>query len=408
MVTTAIVSTYRTPSLWHRDLRRRPRGLDRRPPGGRAPSRDPVRRSIRGGPPPDPARRARRLHRGRRRAEPRRRSTSSRSSTSTGSGAGATAPPCWTSCGACALPVVTTLHTVLRDPTPSQRAILTELVALSATTVVMSRAAAELLTRVLRRRRTARSGSCPHGVPSLPLVEPDSVKPALGLEGRQVILSFGLLGPGKGYEAVIAALPEVVKASPTALYVVLGATHPDLLAHEGEAYRERLDGGGRSRWTSGTTCASSTASSAVGRSAAGSWRPTCSSPPTRTSTRSSPGRCRTRWARARRSSRRRTRMPANGSPAVAAGSPRSRSRTRSSKPSWSWSATPSCGGPWAGGRTTTATGMTLGRRRAPVRHDPRRRGSACPRAPVAVPPDAGGRRWLTDRSTRCPEPTSRP
>lgn len=137
------------------------------------------------------------------------------------------------------LPVVTTLHTVLRDPTPSQRVILTELVARSATTVVMSRAAAELLTASYGVP-DGKVRIVPHGVPSLPLVEPDTVKPSLGLEGRQVILSFGLLGPGKGYEAVIAAMPEVVRACPTALYVVLGATHPDLLLHEGEAYRDRL------------------------------------------------------------------------------------------------------------------------------------------------------------------------
>ncbi len=137
------------------------------------------------------------------------------------------------------LPVVTTLHTVLRDPTPSQRAILTELVKASATTVVMSRAAADLLAASYGVP-DGKVRIVPHGVPSLPFVEPDSVKPALGLEGRQVILSFGLLGPGKGYEAVIAAMPAVVEASPSALYVVLGATHPDLLLHEGEAYRDRL------------------------------------------------------------------------------------------------------------------------------------------------------------------------
>ena len=81
----------------------------------------------------------------------------------------------------------------------------------------------------------------PHGVPNLPLVDPDSVKPRLGLDGRLVILSFGLLGPGKGYESAIAAMPAVIEAIPSAVYVILGATHPDLLQHEGEAYRERLE-----------------------------------------------------------------------------------------------------------------------------------------------------------------------
>jgi glycosyltransferase involved in cell wall biosynthesis len=80
----------------------------------------------------------------------------------------------------------------------------------------------------------------PHGVPDLPLVDAETVKPALGVSGRQVILSFGLLGPGKGYELAIAALPEVVAAHPDVLYVVVGATHPDLVRSEGEAYRQSL------------------------------------------------------------------------------------------------------------------------------------------------------------------------
>jgi glycosyltransferase involved in cell wall biosynthesis len=137
------------------------------------------------------------------------------------------------------LPVVTTLHTVLRSPSPGQQRILADLVGASASTVVMSAAAASLLERVYGVD-PARLEIVPHGVPDLPLVDSDSVKPRFGLEGRQVILSFGLLGPGKGYESVIAAMPAVAAAHPAALYVVLGATHPGLLAHEGEAYRERL------------------------------------------------------------------------------------------------------------------------------------------------------------------------
>jgi glycosyltransferase involved in cell wall biosynthesis len=137
-------------------------------------------------------------------------------------------------------PVVTTLHTVLRRPTRSQREILTSLVDLSTTTVVMSQAAATMLARsygVDQRRLEI----VPHGVPNLPLVDPDSIKPRLDLEGRSVILSFGLLGPGKGYESAIAAMPAVVEAIPSAVYVILGATHPDLLLREGEAYRQRLE-----------------------------------------------------------------------------------------------------------------------------------------------------------------------
>ncbi len=137
-------------------------------------------------------------------------------------------------------PAVTTLHTVLRRPTRLQRRILTELIDASAATVVMSQAAASLLSRSYGVDPT-RLDIVAHGVPDLPLVAPDTVKPRLGLQGRTVILSFGLLGPGKGYESAIEAMPAVVKAVPSALYVILGATHPDMLHREGEAYRRRLE-----------------------------------------------------------------------------------------------------------------------------------------------------------------------
>jgi glycosyltransferase involved in cell wall biosynthesis len=137
-------------------------------------------------------------------------------------------------------PAVSTLHTVLRHPTPGQRAILMELVRASAATVVMSRAAARVLTGTYGVDDRA-IDVIPHGVPNLPLVLSESVKPTLDLVGREVILSFGLIGPGKGLELVIDALPAVVAARPTACYVVLGATHPDLIASEGEAYRHSLE-----------------------------------------------------------------------------------------------------------------------------------------------------------------------
>jgi len=137
------------------------------------------------------------------------------------------------------VPAVATLHTVMRDPTPGQRAILSELISRAAATVVMSRSAATLLTNAygVDARRV---DIIPHGVPDLPLVDPETMKPALDLAGRKVILSFGLLGPGKGYELALDALPEVVAAHPSACYVVVGATHPNLLLREGEAYRQRL------------------------------------------------------------------------------------------------------------------------------------------------------------------------
>jgi glycosyltransferase involved in cell wall biosynthesis len=137
------------------------------------------------------------------------------------------------------VPAVTTLHTVLRQPTFHQRRILVELVKASAATIVMSRSAASLLTRAYGVD-PGHVDVIPHGVPDLPLVDPATVKPSLGLAGHAVILSFGLLGHGKDYEAVIEAMPEVIAAVPNARYVVLGATHPELLRHEGESYRRSL------------------------------------------------------------------------------------------------------------------------------------------------------------------------
>jgi glycosyltransferase involved in cell wall biosynthesis len=137
-------------------------------------------------------------------------------------------------------PTVVTLHTVLQRPTQSQRRILSELVQAATATVVMSDSAASLLTRSYGTDPSLVE-IIPHGVPYLPLVDPDSVKLQVGMCGRMVILSFGLLGPGKGYESAIAALPAVVQADPSALYVILGATHPELIRREGESYRQRLE-----------------------------------------------------------------------------------------------------------------------------------------------------------------------
>jgi glycosyltransferase involved in cell wall biosynthesis len=136
-------------------------------------------------------------------------------------------------------PVVSTLHTVPHSPSPSQRRILLGLIDCSAATVVMSRSAAGLLRRVYGVDPNMLD-VIPHGVPQLPLVPPDSVKPRLGMAAAPMILSFGLIGPGKGYESVIGAMPAVVEADPAAYYVILGATHPELLRREGEAYRTKL------------------------------------------------------------------------------------------------------------------------------------------------------------------------
>lgn len=138
------------------------------------------------------------------------------------------------------IPIVATLHTVPPQPTPAQRDILTELVDFAGASIVMSNSAASVLSRAYGVA-SARLDIVPHGVPHLPLVAADTIKPRVGLQGRSVILSYGLLGPGKGCEAVIEAMPAVAKALPSACYVVLGATHPDVLARDGEAYRAGLE-----------------------------------------------------------------------------------------------------------------------------------------------------------------------
>lgn len=137
------------------------------------------------------------------------------------------------------LPLVTTLHTVLCDPNADQRAVLDELAARSDRLVVMSERAASVLQEVYRVP-AGRIAVIPHGIPDVPFMDPNYFKQQLGVEGRTVILTFGLLSAGKGIEYMIEALPDVVRAFPDVVYVVLGATHPHVLAHEGEAYRERL------------------------------------------------------------------------------------------------------------------------------------------------------------------------
>jgi glycosyltransferase involved in cell wall biosynthesis len=137
------------------------------------------------------------------------------------------------------VPAVATLHTVLKSPTPRQRRILTDLVSAASATVVMSRAAARLLATAYGID-PSRVVVIPHGVPDLPMVEAEAIKPSVGLGGRKVLLSFGLLGPGKGYELAIEALPGVVARHPDVMYVIVGATHPDLVRREGERYRQGL------------------------------------------------------------------------------------------------------------------------------------------------------------------------
>lgn len=142
------------------------------------------------------------------------------------------------------MPIVTTLHTILKAPSEEQRATLTEIAELSQRVVVMSAYGATLLHDVYDVP-AAKICRIPHGIPSVP---PDgkASKHRLGVDGRFVVLTFGLLSPDKGIEQVIDALPAVVAEHPETIYIVLGATHPHVKAQQGETYRLMLEQRARS------------------------------------------------------------------------------------------------------------------------------------------------------------------
>jgi len=136
-------------------------------------------------------------------------------------------------------PVAATMHTVLSRPSASQRAIVEAVGRRADAIVVMSRAAAAILSDVYDVATDIRV--IPHGVPARRILRRDEEKAALGLGTRPVILSFGLVGPGKGYESAIDGMAAVRNRIPDALYVILGATHPDLVREHGESYRQSLE-----------------------------------------------------------------------------------------------------------------------------------------------------------------------
>jgi glycosyltransferase involved in cell wall biosynthesis len=137
------------------------------------------------------------------------------------------------------MPIVTTLHTVLEKPDRAQRAVLERIAELSTKVIVMAEKGAELL-RTHYGVPKERIEVIAHGIPDCAFAEPDEAKRKLGFDGRRVILTFGLLSPSKGIEVMIDAMPSILERCPDAVYVVLGATHPNLIRREGEAYRERL------------------------------------------------------------------------------------------------------------------------------------------------------------------------
>jgi glycosyltransferase involved in cell wall biosynthesis len=138
------------------------------------------------------------------------------------------------------MPVVTTLHTVLREPNDEQRRVLSELADLSARVVVMTERARTFLQGIYGVPE-AKIDLIAHGIPDTPFVDPNPYKDQFGVEGRPVALTFGLLSPNKGIEHMLRAVPEILKTFPTFTYIVLGATHPDLVRDQGERYRLSLE-----------------------------------------------------------------------------------------------------------------------------------------------------------------------
>ena len=137
------------------------------------------------------------------------------------------------------MPIVTTLHTILREPDPDQRRVLEEVAALSDRLVVMSERGRDFLQEIYHIA-PEKIDVIPHGIPDVPFVDPSFHMDLFGVEGKFVLLSFGLLSANKGIENVIAALPAIVERYPNVVYLILGATHPHVIQDEGETYRLSL------------------------------------------------------------------------------------------------------------------------------------------------------------------------
>ena len=137
-------------------------------------------------------------------------------------------------------PVVTTLHTILHEPNAEQRHVMQELLSLSTRLAVMTERGRQMLREVYRAP-PAKIDLIPHGIPDVGFVDPTYFKDQFGVEGRVVLLTFGLLSPNKGIEHVLNALAHILAEFPDLVYIVLGATHPNELREHGEAYRLSLE-----------------------------------------------------------------------------------------------------------------------------------------------------------------------
>lgn len=133
-------------------------------------------------------------------------------------------------------PIVTTFHTILEDPSPWQERVLKEIADLSQMMIVMTQKSVELL-KTRYGIPAKKIQVIAHGIPEIEFIDPSFYKDQFAVEGKTVLLTFGLLSPNKGIEFVIRALPEIVKDFPNVVYIILGQTHPNLIRTEGENYR---------------------------------------------------------------------------------------------------------------------------------------------------------------------------
>jgi len=137
------------------------------------------------------------------------------------------------------MPIVTTPHTVLRDPAPEYREVMHKLSDLSDKLIVMSRKAFDFLKDIYAVPKE-KIAFIHHGIPNMPFIDPNFYKDKFGVEGKKVLLTFGLLSPNKGIENVLQALPSVIKEHPDVTYIILGATHPHVIKVHEEEYRISL------------------------------------------------------------------------------------------------------------------------------------------------------------------------
>src|ERR1700689_2931155 len=137
------------------------------------------------------------------------------------------------------MPVVTTVHTVLREPNLDQRVVMHKIVARSERLIVMSEYSSRVLQEVFRVP-AEKIDLIPHGIPDLPFEQPDIYKKRFSCQGKSVLLTFGLLSPNKGFENVIQAMPRILASHSNAVYMIAGATHPQSRAREGDRYRLEL------------------------------------------------------------------------------------------------------------------------------------------------------------------------